>query len=193
MNDKIGQDRYGTYVDFIVRSKDAWMGDLGEEAVRLRKLPSGTTWVSQCPISEKIFTAVCGFNPAKFPMMSGSPEAWIERAGDGLPMIGLSRSSCVGFCRSLSRMTNHKFRLPTVSEWKSAMDEREGLGLEIVKEIPEWTIGIAAEGTTIFGILCSDRQETISAVHINSMPMAGFRIAMGKRLKRKDKKNGSID
>jgi hypothetical protein len=193
MNEVTGQDRYGMHVDLTVRSKDAWMGDLGEVIVRLRKLPGGNTWISQRPISEKMFTAVCGFNPAKFPVMSGSPEAWIERAGDGLPMVGLSRSSCVEFCRSLSRMTSHKLRLPTVNEWISAIDKREGLGLEIVKEIPEWTMGIVAEGTTTFGILCSDRPETMSAVHINSMPTAGFRIAMGKRIKRKDKKNGNID
>lgn len=193
MNEVTGQDRHGPYVDLIMQSRNPWMGDLGEATVRLRKLPSGSAWISQCPINEKAFTVVCGFNPAKFPAMSGSPEAWIKRTGDGLPMVELSRSSCVSFCHSLSRMTNYRFRLPTVNEWKSAIDERKDLGIETMEEIPEWTIGISMYGTTTFGILCSNGPEVTSTVHINSTPIAGFRIVMGNSNRRKDESNGNID
>ncbi len=90
-----------------------WMGspegEKGRKAheVRHRVRISTAFYMSVCAITQAQYTAVMGTNPS-------------ERKGDNLPVENVSWGDATAFCRTLSKKTGRKARLPTEAEWEYA-------------------------------------------------------------------------
>ena len=63
--------------------------------------------LSQYEVTQAQYRAVMGTNPASF-------------KGDDLPVESVSWNDALEFCRKLSSLTGHKYRLPTEAEWEYA-------------------------------------------------------------------------
>ena len=91
---------------FMMGASDGdMMADADEKPVH--KVTVGDFYIGETEVTQELWKAVMGKNPAKF-------------KGDSWPVENVSYDACLRFVRRLSEMTGRRFRLPTEEEWEYA-------------------------------------------------------------------------
>ena len=90
-----------------------WMGaPLGEgydSELPQHEVTVAEFWMGQFPVTQAQYEAVMDYNPSTFPTN-----------GSNRPVETVSWDDAVGFCQSLSELTDQEFRLPSEAEWEYA-------------------------------------------------------------------------
>jgi len=86
-------------------SDDDQMADADEKPVH--KVTVGDFYIGETEVTQGLWKAVMGENPAKF-------------KGDNWPVENVSYGACQRFVKRLSEMSGRRFRLPTEEEWEYA-------------------------------------------------------------------------